>query len=47
MGELLERAFTEQRLLDAWREVRDAGTGAQSSHGFGATTAVPGRNDDG
>ena len=24
MGELLERAFTEQRLLDAWREVRDA-----------------------
>src|SRR5580700_4141825 len=24
MGELLDRAFTEQRLLDAWREVRDA-----------------------
>jgi CRISP-associated protein Cas1 len=24
MGELLERAFTEQRLLDAWHEVRDA-----------------------
>jgi CRISP-associated protein Cas1 len=24
MGELFERAFTEQRLLDAWREVRDA-----------------------
>ncbi|HLI39919.1 MAG TPA: CRISPR-associated endonuclease Cas1 [Streptosporangiaceae bacterium] len=24
MGELLERAFTEQRLLDAWAEVRDA-----------------------
>jgi CRISP-associated protein Cas1 len=24
MGELVERAFTEQRLLDAWQEVRDA-----------------------
>lgn len=24
MGELLERAFTEQRLLDAWETVRDA-----------------------
>ncbi len=24
MGELLDRAFTEQRLLDAWREVREA-----------------------
>lgn len=24
MGELLDRAFTEQRLLDAWREARDA-----------------------
>ena len=24
MGELLDRAFTEQRLLDAWDEVRDA-----------------------
>ena len=24
MGEMLERAFTEQRLLDAWAEVRDA-----------------------
>src|SRR5579872_4485952 len=24
MGELLDRAFTEQRLLDAWQEVRDA-----------------------
>jgi len=24
MGELLERAFTEQRLLDAWREPREA-----------------------
>ena len=24
MGELLERAFTEQRLLDAWGSVREA-----------------------
>ena len=24
MGEMLERAFTEQRLLDAWGEVRDS-----------------------
>ncbi len=24
MGELLERAFTKQRLLDAWEAVRDA-----------------------
>jgi hypothetical protein len=24
MGELLERAFTEQRLLEAWADVREA-----------------------
>jgi hypothetical protein len=36
MGEMLERAFTEQRLLDAWRDVRaaaladgDAGPGVE------------------
>jgi hypothetical protein len=43
MGELLERAFTEQRLLDAWREVRDAaladGEGGPEVNRFEAAAA--------